>query len=153
MSLKGGISATELYNTVDALCRGEKSALAKLSEFVARGSITAETYDEIIKQHIDVYNRKRKYRAKNRLFLVLLLTYVALNALNGVSPWLIGTSIYLAIIFVLYIYLTTQDVLSREYDIKMLKLEKRDIEEEKESYKFEVSLLKSKLEEAQRKQL
>ena len=48
MSLKGGMSATELFDTIDEAKKGESKAIAKLEKLVENGVLSREEYGGFI---------------------------------------------------------------------------------------------------------
>ncbi len=50
-SLKSGVSATELLDTIDDMRNGKQKAVSTLSEYVERGAISTELYEELIEKY------------------------------------------------------------------------------------------------------
>ena len=61
-SLKGGMSATELFETVDDARKGKKSAISKLSKYVDNGAMSTELYNELIEKYGAIQSGEKPHR-------------------------------------------------------------------------------------------
>ncbi len=61
-SLKGGVSATELFDTVDDARKGKKKAVNKLAEFVESGAMSTELYDALIGEYGTIPSGEKPHR-------------------------------------------------------------------------------------------
>ena len=80
MSLKGGISATELLNTIEDAKKGKKKAIAKLSKYVESGAISTEVYNQIIEEirtSPNKHTKDKKDRERSRKKKAVLCGVVA----------------------------------------------------------------------------
>ena len=59
MSLKGGISDTELINTIDDAKKGKKKAIDKLAKLVNDGIISSEEFGPLV-MHCRINKAKRE---------------------------------------------------------------------------------------------
>ena len=77
MSLKGGLSSGELFDTIDDARKGNKEAINKLSQYVEKGIIPAELYNESIEEYGATLraNEERKKKTKNILCIILCVAF------------------------------------------------------------------------------
>lgn len=149
MSFKGTISFHELYDTIEDMKKGKTKAIDRLTEYVKNGSISVNEYNKIIKENIEVYNRKKKYKSRNLIYLLSVFIVIPV-----VGFWTVGASICFLLLFLSYSYLTSQDIASREYELEKFSQEINLLKRTIESYKINVAFLESdlKIEKAKSKQ-
>ena len=61
-SLKGGMSATELFDTVDDARKGKRKAIDKLSRYVDSGALSTEFYNELIEKYGAIPSGEKPHR-------------------------------------------------------------------------------------------
>ena len=61
-SLKGGMSATELFDTVDDARKGKKKAINTLSQYVKDGVMSTELYEELIEKYGAIPSGEKPHR-------------------------------------------------------------------------------------------
>lgn len=61
-SLKSGVSATELLDTIDDMRNGKQKAIGILSEYVERGAISSELYEELIEKYGSIPKGEKPHR-------------------------------------------------------------------------------------------
>lgn len=97
MSLKGGISDTELRNTIVNTRKGKKKAINKLSEYVEKGSISTELYNKLITEYRlnkDKKNREMARKIKSLLSGVILFVSMMCGLLYVIEQYGKGTAVW-----------------------------------------------------------
>ena len=61
-SLKGGMSATEFFDTIDDARKGKKKAVDRLSKYVDEGIMSTEVYTELIEKYGAIPSGERPHR-------------------------------------------------------------------------------------------
>ena len=79
MSLKGGISHTELLNTIDDAKKGKQEAIEKLAKYVDDGKLSREEFEPLI-THCRI-NKKKKDKTQKALFVISLLLIISLTCI------------------------------------------------------------------------
>lgn len=77
MSLKGGVSTSELFDTINDAKNGKKKAFDKLAKYAEDGTISTDAYNNLIEKY-GIKKEERKKRNTKALLLGLLLLVVCL---------------------------------------------------------------------------
>lgn len=77
VSLKGRKNYWELLKTIEGAENGKKKSIDKLFEYVRKGEISTDTYNQLKKKY-EIKREERKKRTKKALLIGLLLLFVCL---------------------------------------------------------------------------
>ena len=141
MSLKGGMSATELFDTIDDARKGKKKAIKKLSEHHQKGYLSTEEYNKILTEYR--INKDKKDRERSRKIKDVLCGVVAFFVLFGSFANTLGEIVVqhgkgIAFwYFFLWIWAFFYALSSSDDEIKKLKRENELLKERLEIYKKE----------------
>ena len=82
MSLKGGMSATELFDTIDDARKGKKKAIKKLNEYVQKGSISTQEYNKLMTAY-RINKDKKDMELSRKIKSVLSVVILFVSMLCG----------------------------------------------------------------------
>lgn len=95
MSLKGGISSTELLDTIEAMQKGDDDAKRRVDELARKGIVSSKVYNNAVNKYDENrranIEKEKKNRKKSRKIKGILCSIVALLVLfDSMASRLVG---------------------------------------------------------------